>query len=279
MRKRDTGAARARGNMEHAANPGPVGDVCERDGAIPDRIGRRDAHAGRGDAVEHGAKNSEQVDEIADREVVGTRDLRDLGVEADSGTVRKKTIIDLANIDTSAGCIARNPLCEVSRRQFPVEWNVTRFGEIVTGSGRYDPEGRAALRAHDAVGGLMDAAVATGHDDSGGALIDAAAHLFFEITDGPASLYLDSKTGFAQQCQNSSFASACATTTGSRIEKQVNGFCVHWPMLQCGGLFSQNGMRGAGTRRQVSNQLFHWLPDGRDDRRQTAWRGRYTHDG
>jgi hypothetical protein len=95
----------------------------------------------------------------------------------------------------------------------------------------------------------VDTSISPCNDYTIGSINDVYANLFFEVTDVSTQMDLEWKTAGFQQFPNAGFALPGAATTGGWIEKQVNGLCWHLPMLQCRGLFPQNGMLDVGTWR------------------------------
>lgn len=126
---------------------------------------------------------------------------------------------------------------------FPVEGNAAGLGEIIAGARGNHAKRGVAPGAHDAVGGLVDAAVTPCDDEATGALADVLRYLRFEVTDVAAEVNLDRVARPAQQVTNARLTPACPTPTGGGVEEQVDGLGCHWPMLQCRSLFSQNGTR------------------------------------
>jgi glycerol-3-phosphate acyltransferase PlsY len=89
----------------------------------------------------------------------------------------------------------------------------------------------------------VNTAVAARNNQASGPVADELPYLVLQVSDVSAEVYLDRESRLAQQLANPGFASAGAPPPGSRIQKKVNGLGSHYPMLQCAGLFSQNGRR------------------------------------
>ena len=126
---------------------------------------------------------------------------------------------------------------------FPVERNAAGLGEVIAGARGNHAQRRIAPNAHDAVGGLVNAAVTPGDDEAKRPVADMLRNLGFQVADVTAEVNFDLVARPAQQLTNTRLSPASATSTGGGIEEQVNGLGCHWPMLQCASLFSQNGTR------------------------------------
>ena len=109
------------GDMEHASDPRAVADVGQRQRAVPFEAVALDPDLRCRDVVQHRPENGEQVNEVADRQVIRPRDLRDLRVETDAGAVREVPIVHAAEIDISMAGAVDDTLCEKPGRRFPVE--------------------------------------------------------------------------------------------------------------------------------------------------------------
>jgi hypothetical protein len=95
----------------------------------------------------------------------------------------------------------------------------------------------------------VNASVSSSNDNAVGSVNDMSANLFFEVTDAFTQMNFEWKAAGFQQFPNAGFALSGAPPTGGGIQKQMNGLGLHLPMLQCRGLFPQNGMLDVGTWR------------------------------
>ena len=229
--------------MEHAADPGAIGHIGQRDGPIPDRLARRNAHVGCGNAVDHAAQNREQIDEVANRQPVGSGNSRDLRVEANTRAVRKESVVYPADINAPRRRACSNAVCEECCSVFPVEGYTAGFGEVVPGSCRNNAQRGIRSGTHNAIGRLVDTAVTARNDETPGATVDRLLHLCLEMADALTQMDFDRQARLAEQFPNACVTLASAPPPGGRVKKQVDGLDGHLPMLQCAGLFSQNGRR------------------------------------
>ncbi len=110
---------------------------------------------------------------------------------------------------------------------FPVECYAGGLGKVISCTGRNDAKCGVAIRAHDAVGCLVNAAVSTSHNNTSSATINTAADLFFEVTHMLAQVYLQGKPALAKKFTYSQRALAGTATTGGWIEEQVDGLDGH----------------------------------------------------
>jgi hypothetical protein len=95
----------------------------------------------------------------------------------------------------------------------------------------------------------VDASVSACDNNATDAVVDLFANLFFEVTNVATQMDLEWKIACSQELANTRFALSGASATGGWIQEQVNSLGWHLPMLQCRGLFPQNGLPDVGTWR------------------------------
>ena len=87
--------------MEHAADPWSIADACQGQRTIPFKFVSTNLDIGCRNAIDHGAKNGDQVDEVANGQVIRTCYSGDLGIESYAGAVRKVAVVHATDIDRS----------------------------------------------------------------------------------------------------------------------------------------------------------------------------------
>jgi hypothetical protein len=95
----------------------------------------------------------------------------------------------------------------------------------------------------------VDTPISASDDNTTGAIVDVSANLFLEVTDVSTQMDLEWKITGSQELPNTRLTLSGTPTTGGWIQEQVNSLGWHLPMLQCRGLFPQNGLPDVGTWR------------------------------
>jgi hypothetical protein len=110
---------------------------------------------------------------------------------------------------------------------FQVKGNAAGLGKVVAGSRRNNAQRGITSGTHNAIGGLVDTAVATCDDETPGTIVYRVLHLHLEMADILAKVYFDREARLAQQFTNARLTLASAPPSGGRVEKQVNGLGSH----------------------------------------------------
>ncbi len=85
---------------------------------------------------------------------------------------------------------------------FPVERDLAGLGEVVAGSGGNHAERSAAPAAQDAVGRLVNTAVAAGNDNEFLAVFHVTPDPLLEVANAGTAMYLDGEAAAAEKLAN-----------------------------------------------------------------------------
>ena len=232
--------------MKHAADPGAIADTGQRQWSVPTKFVAVYANAWRGDAIDHAAEDGQQVHQVTDRPAIRARDLCDLRIKSDAGTIRKKAIIHAADVDTSFSTFSLQALDQLAGRLAPVEGDITSLGKVVARSCGDNTKPRDRCGTHDAVDSLVNAAVTARDNNVLGTGFAAIVDLGLEIADRRTLLELHVYPGVGKYPEKLRLAPTGPAAASRRVEKQGNRGSGHQvatddggPMLQCRTLHAQ----------------------------------------